>query len=64
MQESSKLSEHMVVVLPAAVYALSAGCAPFMKCNRGLPLFNAYEDVMGPMNEWVKVLISHGTSGL
>ena len=51
------LNEHMVVLLPAAVYALSVGCAPFVKCFRGLSLFNASEDVNGAMNDWVKVFV-------
>ncbi|PON35174.1 Phosphatidylinositol 3-kinase, Vps34 type, partial [Parasponia andersonii] len=52
-QESSMLNEHMVVVLPAAVYALSAGCAPFMKCYGGLLLFDGSEDANGLLNDWV-----------
>ncbi|XP_062116268.1 serine/threonine-protein kinase ATM isoform X5 [Humulus lupulus] len=55
-QESSILNEHMVVLLPGAVYALSAGCAPFLKCYSGLSIFNASEDVNKamPMDDWVK----------
>ncbi|KAM6570000.1 hypothetical protein CsatB_017985 [Cannabis sativa] len=55
-QESSILNEHMVVLLPAAVYALSAGCTPFQKCYSGLSIFNASEDANKamPMDDWVK----------
>ncbi|XP_048228650.1 serine/threonine-protein kinase ATM isoform X3 [Ricinus communis] len=35
-KDTSILNEHMVVLFPAAVYALCAGCAPFTHCYKGL----------------------------
>lgn len=39
------LNEHLVVLLPAAVYALCAGCTPFDQCCRGLPLSYSFVDI-------------------
>lgn len=63
MQESSMFNEHLVLLLPAAVYSLSTGCAPFKQCHSRLPPFYASQDVNGAMNDWVKV-ICHGSNGL
>ncbi|XP_024025506.1 serine/threonine-protein kinase ATM isoform X2 [Morus notabilis] len=53
-QESSMFNEHLVLLLPAAVYSLSTGCAPFKQCHNRLPPFYAPQDVNGAMNDWVK----------
>ncbi|EXB87890.1 Serine/threonine-protein kinase ATM [Morus notabilis] len=53
-QESSMFNEHLVLLLPAAVYSLSTGCAPFKQCHSRLPPFYASQDVNGAMNDWVK----------
>lgn len=36
LQESLILNEHLVLLLPAAVYALCAGCAPSTHCYKVL----------------------------
>lgn len=43
-------NEHLVLLLPAAVYSLSTGCAPFQRWNSMSEEFN------GSMNDWVKVI--------
>ncbi|KAM1451845.1 hypothetical protein ACFX2I_038908 [Malus domestica] len=45
LMESSMLNEHLVVLLPAAVYALCAGCTPFDQWCRGLPLSYSFVDI-------------------
>lgn len=50
----------MVLLLPAAVYALSAGYAPFLQCYKGLPLWYPFVDVNETTNDWDKVLFCPG----
>lgn len=56
IQESSMLNEQIVLLLPAAVYALSAGCVPFKQCHRQVPQPYASQDLNLSMSDWVKVL--------
>lgn len=49
MQES--YNEPIALLLPAAVFALSAGCSPFMLCYRGLSC--AFEDASDPLTDSV-----------
>lgn len=49
------LSEHIVLLLPAAVYALSAGYAPFLQRFKELPLWYPFVDVNEAINDLVKV---------
>lgn len=51
--------EHMVLLFPAAVYALSAGYDPFMHCYKGLPLWYPFADVNEAMSDWDKVLLTY-----
>ena len=60
MQEFSTFNEHMVLLLPAAVYALSAGYASFLRCYKGLPLWYPFVDVNEATNDWDKVLFCPG----
>ncbi|XP_060670261.1 serine/threonine-protein kinase ATM [Ziziphus jujuba] len=57
-QESSMLSEHIVLLLPAAVYALSAGYAPFLQRFKELPLWYPFVDVNEAINDLVKMVDS------
>ncbi|GMY24943.1 serine/threonine-protein kinase ATM isoform X1 [Fagus crenata] len=43
-KEPSILNERVVLFLPAAVYALCAGCAPFRQCYHGFPLSYSFVD--------------------
>ncbi|CAB4280796.1 unnamed protein product [Prunus armeniaca] len=43
--ESSVLNEQLVLLLPAAVYSLCAGSAPFAQCCKELPLSYSFVDV-------------------
>ncbi|KAA8540817.1 hypothetical protein F0562_024780 [Nyssa sinensis] len=53
-KERSTLDEHMVVLLPAAVYALCVGCVPFPQNHKGF--FSSYSFVYIPeaVDGWVK----------
>lgn len=51
MQGISILNEHLVLLLPAAVYALCAGCAPFTQCRTGLLQSNTFLDVTDAVNK-------------
>ncbi|KDP31097.1 hypothetical protein JCGZ_11473 [Jatropha curcas] len=54
-KEFSILNEHMVLLLPAAVYALCAGCAPFTHCSKGLALLHTFfMDKFEAADNWVK----------
>ncbi|XP_034214644.1 serine/threonine-protein kinase ATM isoform X13 [Prunus dulcis] len=44
-EESSVLNEQLVLLLPAAVYSLCAGSAPFAQCCKELPLSYSIVDV-------------------
>ncbi|KAL4634029.1 hypothetical protein ACB092_04G167700 [Castanea dentata] len=43
-KEPSILNDRVVLFLPAAVYALCAGCAPFKQCYNGFPLSYSFVD--------------------
>ena len=47
----------MVLFLPAAVYALCAGCAPFKQCYTGFPLSYSFVDDTEATLEQVKVCV-------
>ncbi|XP_011028561.1 PREDICTED: serine/threonine-protein kinase ATM [Populus euphratica] len=53
-KESSILNEHVVLLLPAAVYALCAGCAPFTHSYRGFSSSNILVDSFEATDDWVK----------
>ena len=48
-------NERMTLLVPAAVYALSAGCAHFKQCHGRFPLFSISQDVNMAMGNWFKV---------
>ncbi|CAK7328911.1 unnamed protein product [Dovyalis caffra] len=54
LKESSILNEHVVILLPAAVYALCAGCAPFTHSYRGFSPSNILVDSFEPTDDQVK----------
>ncbi|KAE8124229.1 hypothetical protein FH972_019134 [Carpinus fangiana] len=54
-KESSMLNERIVLFLPAAVYALCAGCAPFTKCYKGFPLSYSFVDDIEALVDDVKI---------
>ncbi|KAI9381278.1 hypothetical protein POPTR_015G076650v4 [Populus trichocarpa] len=53
-KESSILNEHVVLLLPAAVYALCAGCAPFTHSYRGFSSSNILVDSFEATDDRVK----------
>ncbi|KAG6746015.1 hypothetical protein POTOM_050526 [Populus tomentosa] len=56
--ESSILNEHVVLLLPAAVYALCAGCAPFTHSYRGFSSSNILVDSFEATDDRVKVSVT------
>ncbi|KAJ0106487.1 hypothetical protein Patl1_18038 [Pistacia atlantica] len=54
-QEDSILNECLVLLLPAAVYALCAGCSPFTNCYRGNFLSYSFLDVTDAGDDKVKI---------
>ncbi|KAK9995769.1 hypothetical protein SO802_020455 [Lithocarpus litseifolius] len=54
-KEPSILNERVVLFLPAAVYALCAGCAPFKQCYNGFPLSYSFVDDTEAALEQVKI---------
>ncbi|XP_050221682.1 serine/threonine-protein kinase ATM isoform X2 [Mercurialis annua] len=50
------LDEHMVVLFPAAVYALCAGCAPFTHWYQGLLPSHSFVDCFEPSGDWGKTV--------
>ena len=55
MQESSLLNDRMVLLLPAAVYALCAGCEPFTQCYKEILLLHSFVDAIEVADDWIKV---------
>ncbi|KAF5933201.1 hypothetical protein HYC85_029372 [Camellia sinensis] len=53
-QECPMLNERIIVLLPAAVYALCAGCAPLPLDCKGLFPYHSSMDVPEAVEEWVK----------
>lgn len=51
------LNERIVLFLPAAVYALCAGCAPFTQCDKGFPLSYSFVDDTEALVDDVKVCV-------
>ena len=51
------LNERIVLFLPAAVYALCAGCAPFTQCYKGFPLSYSFVDDIEALVDDVKVCV-------
>ncbi|KAJ0047583.1 hypothetical protein Pint_15443 [Pistacia integerrima] len=54
-KEDSILNECLVLLLPAAVYALCAGCSPFTNCYRGNFLSYSFLDVTDTGDDKVKI---------
>ncbi|GAV63786.1 PI3_PI4_kinase domain-containing protein/FAT domain-containing protein/FATC domain-containing protein, partial [Cephalotus follicularis] len=54
-KESTLLDERLVLLLPAAVYALCAGCAPFTNCYKGLFLSHSFGDTIEAADNWFKI---------
>ncbi|CAL5362027.1 unnamed protein product [Camellia sinensis] len=52
--ECPMLNERIIVLLPAAVYALCAGCAPLPLDCKGLFPYHSSMDVPEAVEEWVK----------
>ncbi|XP_047341337.1 serine/threonine-protein kinase ATM [Impatiens glandulifera] len=48
------LNEFIVVVLPAAVYALSTGCTPLLHNSGGAPHLHIFTDVLQHLDGWAK----------
>lgn len=55
MQEPSLLNDRMVLLLPAAAYALCAGCEPFTQCYKEILPLHSFVDVMEAVDDWIKV---------
>lgn len=55
MQDCSKMDDRMVLLLPAAVYALCAGCSPFISCFKWPLLSDSFLNVPEAGVDWVKV---------
>lgn len=55
IQEPSLLNERLVLLLPAAVYALCAGCEPFTLCYKEIHLLQSFVDVIEVADDWIKV---------
>ncbi|XP_052181201.1 serine/threonine-protein kinase ATM isoform X3 [Diospyros lotus] len=54
-QDRLMLNEHIVLLLPAAVYALCDGCVPLpLDDGKGFSQYNSSMDVLESMEEWVK----------
>ncbi|KAK7852517.1 serine/threonine-protein kinase atm [Quercus suber] len=53
-KEPSILNDRVVLFLPAAVYAICAGCAPFKQCYNGFPLSYSFVDDTEATLEQVK----------
>ncbi|KAJ7956242.1 Serine/threonine-protein kinase ATM [Quillaja saponaria] len=53
-KEPSMLNEQMVLFLPAAVYSLCAGCAPFIQFYKELPLAYTSFIVSEASDDWLK----------
>ncbi|KAL5544201.1 hypothetical protein UlMin_007985 [Ulmus minor] len=61
-QETSVFNEHMILLLPAAVYALSCGCSPFVQRPRRFLHVYGFEDVDEVTNDRVKTEdLDHGS---
>ncbi|KAK9278964.1 hypothetical protein L1049_028546 [Liquidambar formosana] len=54
-KESLILNERMVILLPAAIYALCAGYAPFLRCDRGFSMSQSFVDVSEAVEDWVNI---------
>lgn len=54
------MNEEIVVLLPAAVYSLCTGCAPFAHRFRGLPLSNTSADNVEASDGFAKVTVDVG----
>ncbi|PPS01510.1 hypothetical protein GOBAR_AA19162 [Gossypium barbadense] len=52
--EPSLLNERLVLLLPAAVYALCAGCEPFTQCYKEIHLLQSFVDVIEVADDWIK----------
>lgn len=46
-----------MLLLPAAIYALCAGCAPFMHCYGGLSMSHTIVDSSEAADDWIKVCV-------
>ncbi|XP_057988495.1 serine/threonine-protein kinase ATM isoform X2 [Hevea brasiliensis] len=53
-KESSILNEHIVLLLPAAVFALCAGCAPFTHCYKVIRSSHSSTYDLEAADDWVK----------
>ncbi|KAK1564596.1 hypothetical protein Q3G72_006661 [Acer saccharum] len=55
LQECSILNECMVLLLPAAVYAICAGCSPFTHLFKWPFMSHSHSDVTETRDDWVKI---------
>ncbi|KAK8518220.1 hypothetical protein V6N13_027695 [Hibiscus sabdariffa] len=53
--EPSLLNERMVLLLPAAVYALCAGCEPFTQCYKEIHLLQSFVEATKFADDWIKI---------
>ncbi|XP_017973415.1 PREDICTED: serine/threonine-protein kinase ATM isoform X2 [Theobroma cacao] len=53
--ESSLLNDRMVLLLPAAVYALCAGCEHFTHCYEEILQLNSFVDTTEVADDWIKI---------
>ncbi|XP_022767135.1 serine/threonine-protein kinase ATM isoform X5 [Durio zibethinus] len=53
--ESSLLNNRMVLLLPAAVYALCAGCEPFTQCYKEILRLHSFVDAIEVADDWIKI---------
>lgn len=53
-KDCSKMDDRMVLLLPAAVYALCAGCSPFISCFKWPLLLHSFLNAPEAGVDWVK----------
>ncbi|OMO67090.1 serine/threonine-protein kinase ATM, partial [Corchorus olitorius] len=54
LKESSLLNDRMVLLLPAAVYALCAGSEPFTQYYKEILPLNSFVDATEVADDWIK----------
>ncbi|XVF09293.1 hypothetical protein REPUB_Repub07fG0080200 [Reevesia pubescens] len=53
--ESCLLNDRMVLLLPAAVYAVCVGCEPFTLCYKEILLLHSFVDAIEVADDWIKI---------
>ncbi|XVF54114.1 hypothetical protein PTKIN_Ptkin05aG0154900 [Pterospermum kingtungense] len=53
--EPSLMNDRMVLLLPAAVYALCAGCEPFTRWYKEILPLHSFADAMEATDDWIKI---------